>query len=208
MTTTEFVSLEKSLLTELSNLAVKGRLMFIPPAAPILRGINFEGSSFDKTSFSVTMFVMLLCVPTKHLNLSFAAGVRHKKGGDRWNSEMPELIKELSSALKAQAIPFLSPVQSLLDFVDLARSRSFSDNPQTLRAEAFALARAGQISRAVGALDQLLNQIDSKIGWQLEIADQARALRSKLVASSSEAERQLEVWEVETVRNLGLEDFR
>jgi hypothetical protein len=88
MTTKEFVSLEKCLLLELPGLALERALMFIPPAAPILRGISFEGSSFDKTSFSVTMFVMLLCVPTKHLHLGFANGVRHKGGGDRWSKDI------------------------------------------------------------------------------------------------------------------------
>jgi hypothetical protein len=51
LTTREFVSLEKSLLPELPGFAIKGPLMFIPPAERLLRGISFEGSSFDKTSF-------------------------------------------------------------------------------------------------------------------------------------------------------------
>jgi hypothetical protein len=205
LTTKELVALEKSLLLQLPGLAVKGSLMFLPPATQILRGISFEGSSFDKTSFSVTMFVTLLCVPERYLHLSFANRVRHKGGGDRWTAEMPDLVEQLGIALEAQAMPFLSPVQSLLDFVELARSRSASGNLQTLRAIAFALARAGQTSQAIGALDQLSDRIDLKVAWQREIADQAGALRAKLVADPAEGQRQLETWEAETIKNLGLE---
>lgn len=205
MTTKEFVSLEKSLLPEFPGFAIKGPLMFIPPAERLLRGISFEGSSFDKTSFSVSMFVMPLCVPTNHLYLNFGNRVRHKGGGDRWNMEMPNLVTELGTALKLQAIPFLSRVDSLLGFVEVAKS--FSGKPHTPKAIAFALARAGQNSQAVEVLDQLLSQLDLNVAWQREIADQAKALRAKLVANPVEAQQQLEAWEAETVHNLGLDGF-
>ena len=81
MTTKEFIALEKSLLPDLPDFAVKGPLMFIPPAERLLRGISFEGSSFDKTSFYVTVFVMPLCIPTKHLyfNLVIASGTKRAR---------------------------------------------------------------------------------------------------------------------------------
>ena len=89
MTTKEFVSLEKRLLPELPGFAIKGPLMLIRPVECMLRGISFEGSSFDKTSFYVTMFVMPLCVPTNHLYLNFGSRVRRAEGGDRWSIGMP-----------------------------------------------------------------------------------------------------------------------
>jgi len=206
MTTKEFVSLEKNLLTELPGFAIKGPLMFIPPAKRLLRGISFEGSSFDKTSFYVAMFVMPLCVPTSYLYFNFGNRVRRKEGADRWNmGGMPNVVTELGSALKLQAMPFLSRVESLLDFVDEARSSSGNHTP---RAIAFALARAGQISQAVGVLDQLFSQLDLNVAWQRKIGDQSKALRAKLVTSPIEAQQQLEAWEIESVRNLGLEGFR
>ncbi len=207
MTTKEFVSLEKSLLPELPGFAVKGPLMFIPSAEGLLRGISFEGSSFDKTSFYVTVFVMPLCAPTKHLYFNFGNRIRHKEGADRWHMEMPNLVTELSSALKLQAMPFLSRVGSLLDFVGVAKSFSAS-NLNTPKAIAFALARAGQTSQAVEVLDQLLSQLDLNVAWQREIADQAKALRGKLVTNPIETEQQLEAWEVETVHNLGLDNLK
>jgi hypothetical protein len=129
VTTREFVSLEKSLLPEFPGFVIKGPLMFIPPAESLLRGISFEGSSFDKTSFYVTVFIMPLCVPMRFLYFNFGSRVRLRGGGDRWNAGMPNLVTELSHALKLQAVPFLSRVESLLHFVDVARE--FSGNPHT-----------------------------------------------------------------------------
>ena len=205
MTTKEFILLEKSLLSELPVFAIKGRLMFIPHTELILRGISFEGSSFDKTSFYASMFVMPLCVPTNHLYFNFGNRIRKENGADRWNVAMPNLVTELGSALKLQAVPFLSRIESLLDFVEVAKS--FSGNPHTPKAIAFALARAGQNSQAVEVLDQLLSQLDLNVAWQREIADQAKALRAKLVTNPIEAQQQLDAWEAETVHNLGLDDF-
>ncbi|HET6324474.1 MAG TPA: hypothetical protein VFG04_07220 [Planctomycetaceae bacterium] len=205
MTTKEIVSLEKSLLPDLPSFAIKGPLMFVAPAEHLLRGISFEGSSFDKASFAVTTFVMPLCVPTNHLYLNFGNRVRHKGGGDRWTMGMPNLVAELGSALKLQAVPFLSRAESLLDFVEVAKS--FSGNPHTPKVIAFALARAGQTKQAVEVLDQLLSQLDLNVAWQREISDQAKALRSKLVTNPIEAQQQLDAWEAETVHNLGLDDF-
>ena len=118
---------------------------------------------------------------------------------------MANLVAELGSALKLQAVPFLSRVESLLDFVGLAKS--FTLSPHTPKAIAFALAHAGQTGQAVEVLDQLLSQLDLNVAWQREIADQAKALRAKLVTSPNEAQQQLDAWEAETVHNLGLDDF-
>jgi hypothetical protein len=207
MTTNKFVSLEKQLLPDLSGFAIKGRLMFMPPVESVLRGIHFEGSAFDKTSFSVTVFVMPLCVPTEYLYFNFGKRLRHGAKGALWQIGEPDMLVELTSAVKLQAVPFLSRVESLLDFVEVARSFS-SGNPHTPRAIAFALARAGQSGPAAVVLDKLLNRLDMSVAWQRQIAEQATNLKAKLVASPAEARQQLESWEAETVRNLGLDDVR
>ena len=203
----EFVALEEKLLTVLPGFTVKGSLVFVPPAQTILRGISFEGSSFDKTSFYVNFFVMPLCVPTEHLYFNFGDRVRHKGGGDRWDKETPSLVDELCDALQRKALPFLSRAKSLIDFAKMASSLSPS-NPHTPRAIGFALARAGRYPEAVPVLDQLLTQLDPKVPWQLTIADQSASLRDKLIGDPAGAQQQLEAWEIETVHNLGLEEFR
>jgi hypothetical protein len=120
---------------------------------------------------------------------------------------MPNLVTELGSALKLKAVPFLSSADSLLGFVEVVNLFS-ARNLHTPTAKAFALARAGQTSQAVEVLDQFLSQVDLKVAWQREIADQAYALRAELVADPDQAQRQLEAWEIESVHNLGLAGFR
>ena len=120
---------------------------------------------------------------------------------------MPNLVIELLDALKAQAMPFLSRVDSLDDFVEMARSSSTS-NPHTSKAIAFALARVGRVQEALEILERLPSQLDLGVGWQRGIADEARALSAKLVASAAHAQKELEAWETETIHNLKLWGLR
>jgi hypothetical protein len=167
----EFEALESRLLSYLPGFFVRGGLLILPPVSPVLRGIAFEGSSFDKSSFTVTAFLLPLCVPTDHLDFNFGTRILHPKGGDRWNATNSDLVGELGAALKLQATPFLSRVKSLLDFVDTARTFPQA-NPNIRKAIAYSLARSGRITEAVEVLDQLLEQLDrTKFAPPLERAD-------------------------------------
>jgi hypothetical protein len=205
MTNKQLIAIVKSILPELPGFAIKGPLMFIPPVEGVLCGLSFEGSSFDKTSIYVDIFVMPLCVPTTHFYFNFGSRLRKNNGSDRWSVENPNFNVELALALNHQAVPFLSRVNSLIDFIEMAKS--FSGNTHTAKAIAFSLARAGQTSQSIEILNQLLSQLDLNIAWQLEIADQAKTLRSKLLTNPTEARHQLETWEAETLHNLGLAEF-
>ena len=116
-----------------------------------------------------------------------------------------DLAAELGMALRLQAVPFLSRVTSLLDFVETAKTFSKA-NPHTLRAIAYSLARSGRITEAVEVLDQLLDQLDRAIPWQLALAGEAGRLRAQLITHPTEALRQLQTWEHETEQNLGLNE--
>jgi hypothetical protein len=205
MTTREFVGLEKQLVRELPGFAIKGRLMFASPVQQVLKGINFEPSAFSKKMFTVTVFVTPFCVPHRHLSLNFGKRLRHKESGARWDGDMLNLPSELAAVLKSQAVPFLSRANSLRDFVELAKSFSF-ENPHTLEAIAYVLARVGDFQQAASVLDQLLEQLDVKVPWQEEMANRAVALRAKVSSNPTEAKHQLETWEAETRQNLGLEN--
>lgn len=206
MNTREFVAIGNRLLKALPGFTIKGPLMFLAPVTTLLRGISFEPSAFDDKSFYVDKFVMPLCVPTQHLYFLFGDRIRRHGGGDRWSAEMPNLIDELELALKNQAVPFLMRAISLADFVAFAED--YSGNPHTPKAVAFALARAGRVGEALKVIDDLVPRLDMQVEWQVEIADQLKDLKNMLVRSPSEAIRQLEAWEAESVRSLGLEEFR
>src|ERR1700730_11760587 len=120
MKTKEFVAIEKALLPELPDFAIKGSMMLMRPVEYVLRGICFEGSDFDKTSFCVNVFALPPCVPTKHLYFIFGSRLRIA-GADRWNANDPDVIAELGEAIRRDAMPFLMPflssAESLLGFV-------------------------------------------------------------------------------------------
>jgi hypothetical protein len=207
MTTKEFESLERRLLPNFPGFAIHRRLMLISPPTDILRGVCFDPSGFDKQSFYITAFVLPLFVPTKHLHFNFGKRVRHVGGIDGWNANEPNLIAELTAALQLHAMAFLSSAASPLEFVELAKTFS-SGNPHTPEAIAFSLARAGETDQATQVIDQLLNRLDLTVSWQLDIANNAKALRTKLATDPAEAQRQLEVWKLASLRNLGLEEYR
>ncbi len=203
----DFAELANRLLPDLPGLTVKAPLMFIPPVGETLRGICFEGSSFDKNSFYVNVFFLPLFVPRKHLSFEFGNRIRTASGGDRWNADAPDIVRELGVALKREALPFLSPIESPRDVAQAATSLRLPQNPHIQQAIAYALARAGDVDKAVAELDALLAMLDVKVPWQLEMFERANALKSQLLSDEPSAQKQLEAWEAESIRNLSLEKF-
>lgn len=202
MTNKQFVALEKELLSSLPGFSIRGSLMFLPPVEELVRGFSFEGSSFDKTSFYVSVFVLPLCVPTEYLYFNFGNRVRHGRGADRWSIDRPHLLEELGAALKGQALEFLRPIELLYDFVKVAKSFPLS-NPHTRQAIAYALIRVGEFKKGASVLNELLRQLDLKSDWQREMAERAESLRGKLILNPAEAQRQLETWEAQSAKDLG-----
>jgi hypothetical protein len=207
MTAKQFASLGRSILPQLPPFAIKGRLMVLLPMEHFLRGINFEPSAFDKTSFSVTSFIMPLFVPSAHLTLNFADRVRRSEGGGGWDANMALLVEQLGDAIRKQAVPRLSSIQSPLDLVNLARE-THSQNPHTLRATAFALALDGKSQQAIAVIDDLIQSLDKMSAWQVEIGEMANNLKVMLMKNPEKARQQLLKWEDETIINLKLGDVR
>lgn len=204
----DFAELAKRLLPDLPGFAIRPPLMFIPPVGHTLRGVCFEGSGFDARSFYVNVFFLPLFVPRKYLSFEFGNRIREAGGGDRWNADAPNLVHELGVALKREALPFLSPIESPRDVAQAATSLRLPQNPHMQQAIAYALARAGDVNKAVAALDELARLLDVKVPWQLEMFERANAFKSQLLSDAPSAQKQLEAWEAESVRNLGLEKFR
>jgi len=73
---------------------------------------------------------------------------------------------------------------------------------------AYALARAGDVKEAGDALGRLISLLHEEVPWQHEMADSARALKSQLGSDPAAAQKQLDAWEAETAKNLGIEEFR
>ena len=201
----DFAALAQRLLPEFPGFVVKAKLMFIAPVTHTLRGLCFERTD-DPRRFYVWAFFMPLFIPEKYINFNF--GIRVGGWSHSWNADAPDLVHELGSALKREALPFLSPIESLHDVAQAAASKRVAQNPHYQRVFAYTLARAGDTGKAISALDELIRSIDLQVSWQREMAHEAEALKSMLLTNPDDGQRQLEAWEAESVRNLGLEKFR
>lgn len=200
----DFTELAKRLLPDLPGFAVKAPLMFIPPVQHTLRGLCFESHSYERNLFYLWVFFQPLFIPTKNIILTFGKRI----GNDRWNRDSPDLVHELGDALKHELQSFLSPIESPLDVAQAAKSLQLHQNPNVQQVIAYALARAGEVDKAVAELDVLLAMLDQKVPWQMEMSERANALASLLLSDPPIAQKQFDAWEAESIRNLGLEKFR
>jgi len=199
----EFASLAHQLLPSLPGFVVKGPLVFLTPVRHFLRGIYFE-RSVDKKLFYVSYFFMLTCIPTTFIGFNLGKRIRRAEG-QSWSAEDPDLIAKLGVALKQQALPFLSRLNSFRDVVEVAKSFQSSYAQQT---RAYALARNGDVGNAVRALDDLLGMLDRTVPSERARAERAEALRADLREDASRAQLRLDAWEAETLKNLRLEQFK
>jgi hypothetical protein len=204
MTTKEFVLLERRLQPNFPEFVIKGRLFFIPSVEHTLRAFSFEPSGFNKTVFYINAFYLPLCIPCKYLSFTF--GKRLK--GTGWHADAPNLESELVKAMQSE-VPFLRSLRTAKEVAE-AVAQSLKQNPRDPyrhEAVAYMLARSGEIAEAVVALDRLMSVLDLTVSWQGEMADRALALKEKLIDAPTVAQRQLDDWQTETVRNLDLEGF-
>jgi len=149
MTTKEFVALARQVLPALPGFAVKNRLLLVTPIEHTLKAVHFDGSSFSKTSFYVTWFYQPLCVPSQHVSLSLGARLRLRNGIDGWTSTAPDLVPELIDAIRREAVPKLTTLQTPRDVASagLAEFRAtktmsgWSSRPTCWRARVTPMAR-------------------------------------------------------------------
>jgi hypothetical protein len=218
MNSKECSSICKRLLPRLSGFVAKGRMLFKAPLDHTLRAIYLDGSS-NPRAFYVQVFLQALCVPREHVMFN----IGWRLGRNSWDADAPGLVEELRSRLEQEALPFLLRVRTPRDMADAACSVNVhgpipdpvvnycSPDTRTQEALAYALAGAGEIELAVQAIDCLIASVPERPPvprWMVEMADQASSLRKLLLTDPAGARKQLDAWEAETVRNLGLEQYR
>lgn len=208
MKSKEFTALAKKLMPNLPGFAVKGSMAIMRPVKTVLRGIYFEGSSFDTKSFYVWVFFLPLFVPTNVVNFNLGQRLRVPGGGDRWSTDMPNLIGDLTAVIERDALPFLTGVESPLDVARAAGRNQSPQDPYVQQAVAYAWARAGEVKRANDELEKLIHLLDARITWQHALIERADRLRAMLLEKPEDVQAQLDAWENETSRCLGLEGFK
>ena len=200
----EFISLERKLLPQFPNMVVQGPMMLMTPVGqPVLRGLCFEGSSFDAKSFYVWMFWMPLYVPTKHVYFDHGDRIL-----DRWDATNPQLLEDLVKAIRLRAIPFLCGLETLQDVLHRLRlAADNSKNPYDHQALAYTLVKVGETTEAISAIDVLLELLNPAVSWQIELGERTRLLKEKILMNVEEAQTMLARWQSDSIRAIGLENI-
>jgi hypothetical protein len=181
-------------------------MLLAPLKEGILRGVLFESSSFSKMNFYIYVFSLPLCYPESHIYLNFGFRLRNGQG-HIWDASSTAMWNDFERAFYAQAHHFINQVASAEGFAKVAGMYS-PENPHTLKAVSFALARANRWDEAKSSLDALLKQVDDSISWQAEIAKNSRILRNLITTNRSQAMSQLLTWESESIVNLRLQKLQ
>jgi hypothetical protein len=201
----QFESLCGEILSNLPGFSCKGWLLHAVPLDHILRGFCCDGSSFDPSIFTVTVFVLPLYVPTTHLHFNMGKRLKDERGCDKWwNIGEADLSSKLLSSVQHDGLPFLCGVRSPSEIIAVVQRLPGSSNPHSLEAIAYSLAMAGEYFAAQLALERLVKALDVKISWQLEMAERAKLLAEKLNADPEAGKLLLATWELETINALAL----
>src|SRR4029453_4626594 len=147
--------LAEQLLPDLPGFFAKGPLAASRPVTHTLRGLYCEGSGFAGRAFFVVTFFLPLFAPTKHVSFNLGKRLRTPGGGDRWDADDSNVVAELRAAVKRDALPFVSGIESAEDIARAAAAFQEVGDPYAQQAVAYAWARAGNVARACEELERL-----------------------------------------------------
>lgn len=140
MRTSEFDKLAREQLrTLLPDFAVATGLVFEVPIADLLRGLSFQGSSYDQTSFYLVAFIQPLYIPSDEVVPTFSERSPRFPATDA--------LGEIRSFVTGTGRTFFEQLRTPADFCGLARARGTRAQARSLRARGVGLfAAAGRPS--------------------------------------------------------------
>lgn len=198
----EILRIQKELLHDFSEFRICNGLMLLPIVDGLLRGVIFEGSSFDKYSFRITAFVQPLFVPSRYLSLTLPEPIRKANGADRWSVLDGDLKALLVRAFREQAVSYFGRIQNIADFIT-----ALSQQDATIRSQeklAYAFVKSGDVESALSVFSRIRSMADQDIAWQKEIAHQADSISTMLRQDIELANTKIEEWEAHTLENIKL----
>lgn len=210
MTKKKFLIIEKKLLNQFPSFVIDGAFMFIPPVGDFVRGIYFENAS-GHSSFYIRVLFLPLFVPREiitFVNSSRLTG----SGGELWDAENPNLIRQLCDAISAEGIPFLETVSTLDGILRYLKKKIQDDwpmeNSHHVEQFAYALIKNGETEAALKVLDNLKESLKGSITpWIIGQRNRVELIEGKLLQSRRLALVQLETWKLESIKKLGLEKY-
>jgi hypothetical protein len=213
MKSKEFEALAKRyLLPSLPSFGVRGGLLFRKPRDDLLVGFRFEGSDFDKSQFALWGFVQPLYVPERGIVFTF--GKRLGGRPEFWwrisETNGEQVMSDVLSVATTDGLQLLEQVRTPRDFVDRAPYLvSDQSNLHLRRAQAFSLARAGDLSSARQRLEDFVrdaNALGASLPWSRDLAEQGKLLLHAIRNGSKEPQQLLDRWRQETLQSLGLSE--
>jgi len=201
----QFESLCHEVLPSLPGLKCKGWLLFMPPMSHLLRGFCCDGSGFDKTKFTVYVFVLPLYVPTTHVYFLFGHRLRDELGCEMWwDLNDSKCAENLAARVQTQGMPFLNRIDSSARLLEVAAELPAVQAPYKWETVAYSYLMLDDIAAARDSLEHLVAALDATVPWQAEMLERALLLKQKLSTDPREAKQLLEQWEQVSLRNLGL----
>ena len=207
MKNAEYAAIAQKLLPHIPRFAIEAPLILRTPVGEVLSAICFDHSE-DPRDFYVWAFFLPMCLPCEDVTFTFGRMLRRPNRHLCWSADSDELIQELRFVIANEALPFLSQVNGPIDLVDYIANNSNMANPHSRDAIAFSLARAGRTNESLVAFDDLLRGLDLGIFWQRGLSERALAFKRLLETDPDQAQRQLDAWTDESLRNLNLEKYR
>jgi hypothetical protein len=204
----EFAAIGNALTADLPQAVVRGPMTFLVPVGNTLRGLHFEGSSFDADSFYIWWFFLPLFVPTDVVHFSFGNRIRLRSGADRWNRKDNDFMSELNDGVRRDALPVLRRVESVGGMIEVLQeqvARTGGKSVSAREALAYSLAFAGDFETAKDQLREVKGSLNLTIPWQKEMGERADLLSERLSHGQQAVASQLDEWRHRTVENLKLE---
>ncbi|MFL5920937.1 MAG: hypothetical protein ACJ75Q_14340 [Gaiellaceae bacterium] len=213
MRTSEFDKLAREQLrTLLPDFAVATGLVFEVPIADLLRGLSFQGSSYDQTSFYLVAFIQPLYIPSDEVVPTFSERSPRFPGTDA--------LGEIRSFVAGAGRTFFEHLRTPADFADWLEREERGHRPDPFALEALAYSRllAGQAEVARRWLDltaetagaYIRRDIDEGLYAEneehplLTVRERTTQLCDALAVSAQDALAVLERWRQETASHLGL----
>jgi hypothetical protein len=206
MNTKETTAILKRFLPDLPGFAVKERLLFIQPLGHVLRGAFFDRSS-SRWGLSARIFVQPLC--SRSDRLWFEVGWMLTGGLATFKTDAPDYMSNVLAGLKREALPYWTKSETPQGAAEAVTALGLTGVLFYWAVIGYLWARAGDVQRALPALERTLDFLgDTPIWvWERDMKQRTELLHDLLVADAAGAQRQLDIWEKQTIQNLGLEQF-
>ena len=193
----------RQLNVKLNGFACKGPMIVAPIGEGILRGFYFEDSGFDRGAYYVWAFVQPLYVPATTINFSLGKRLGYASG-TRWKIQQPSVYEEIESLVMNDGIEFIRYATTPGELSDWCASLLHSADPYVLQSHAYSLAAASRYEEALVVVQQLIDNLDLKWEWMMEIANRATILKRIMIEHPSNVGTQLLEWQIKTMRCLKL----